>query len=368
MSINLEERFLAILLLIALVGLLWLFSPFLEALFFAMILATATYSIYEKVLIKVKGSETLASSLTSLAIFLSVIAPVTYLLLEVGLQAGQLYGQAQDWLSVQTPESFKNLNQQLIGFFPLPEATQGQLLQQLQENSANIIKFAKDAVVFLAQGIFGSTASFLTFMLLAVFALYFFYRDGKKIAVYLINLSPLDNFYDRMIISRFSNLSTILLLSVLSIAVMQGVSFALLSWVLGLPGLFLGMAIAVTSFIPIVGSAIVWVPVSILLASQGDYTSAGIVAFMGAVINGFIIDNVLRPIVINKIAHTLDGAKEDLAVANHTLITVLSTFAGLIHFGIIGLFFGPVIAAIAITIFDVYAHKHSEILDKKHII
>lgn len=360
----LEERFLSILILTAIIGLLWLFSPFLEALLFAMILATATYGFYQKVLLKTKGSETLAAGITSFTILLTVIAPVTYLLLEVGLQVGQLYGQAQDWLSVQTPDSFKNLNQQLIQIVPLPETTQNQLLVQLHENSSKIIKFAQDSIVFLVQGVFGSTASFLTFMLLAVFALYFFYRDGKKISHYLMVLSPLDNFYDKMIMSRFANLSTILLLSVLSIALMQGVSFAMLAWFLGLPGLFLGMAIAVTSFIPIVGSAFVWVPVALSLLMQGDYVSAAVVTFMGAVVNGFIIDNVLRPILINKIAHTLEGAKEDLAVANHTLITVLATFAGLIHFGIIGLFFGPVIAAIAITIFDVYALKHSEILDK----
>ena len=57
-------------------------------------------------------------------------------------------------------------------------------------------------------------------------------------------------------------------------------------------------------------------------------------------------------------------ASEGLAVANHTLITVLSTFAGLIHFGVIGLFFGPVLAAMAITIFDVYEEMHRERLDR----
>ena len=363
-SEHLEERFLTILILLALVGLLWLFSPFLEVLLFAMILATATYKVYEKILLKVKCSESVSAAITSLVMFLMVIAPVSYLLLEVGLQVGQLYGQAQDWLSVQTPESFKTLNQQLVQTFPLPETTQNQILGQLHENSNKIIKFAQDTIVFLVQGVFGSTASLLSFMLLAVFALYFFYRDGKRISHYLMVLSPLTNVYDKMIMSRFANLSTILLLSVLSIALMQGISFALLAWVLGLPGLFLGMAIAVTSFIPIVGSALVWIPVSIVLMSQGDYVSAGVVAFMGAVINGFVIDNVLRPVLINKIAQTLEGAKEDLAIANHTLITVLSTFAGLIHFGIIGLFFGPVIAAMAITIFDVYALKHTNLLDK----
>lgn len=86
--------------------------------------------------------------------------------------------------------------------------------------------------------------------------------------------------------------------------------------------------------------------------------------FFGAVVNGFLIDNLFRPMLIRRIASALGGASEELAVANHTLITVLATFAGLIHFGMIGLFFGPVMAAMAITIFDVYAHKNSDLLDR----
>ncbi len=361
---RLEEKFLGVLLLIAVVGLIWLFSPFLEALFFALILATATFSVYLKILPKVKNNEDYAAALVSLLVFATVIAPVTYLLLEVGLQVGQIYGEVQNWLNIQTPETFQALDQNLIHLIPLPEHTQAALFEQIQSHSREIIQFSQNAVIFLVQGVFGSTASFLTFMSLAVFALFFFYRDGRKIVHHLTILSPLENTYDNMIASRFANLSTILLLSVLGIALMQGVSFALLSWLVGLPGLFLGMAIAVTSFIPIVGSALVWIPVALVLAAQGELASAGLIVFMGAVVNGFIIDNVLRPVMIKKIASSLKGAEADLAVANHTLITVLATFAGLIHFGIIGLFFGPVIAAIAITIFDVYALKHSDVLDK----
>lgn len=361
---SLEEGFLIILLILAVLGLVWLFSPFLEALFFAMILATATYGIYLKILPKVKGSTNYASALMSVLVFVTVIAPVTYLLLEVGLQVGQLYGQAQGWLSQQTPQSFAEINRNLLGLIPVPEDTQMQILAQIKENSGKIIKFAQETIVFLVQGVFGSTASFLTFISLAVFALFFFYRDGAKIAHHLKVLSPLDNFYDSMIMNRFANLSTILLLSVLGIAVMQGVTFAVVSWLLGLPGLFLGMAIAVTSFIPIVGSALVWIPVALILAAQGDWVSVVVISFVGAFINGFVIDNILRPIMINKISRSLGSGSNELAVANHTLITVLSTFAGLIHFGMIGLFFGPVIAAMAITILDVYEHKHTDLLDR----
>ncbi|HAG47971.1 MAG TPA: hypothetical protein DCL02_03570 [Gammaproteobacteria bacterium] len=49
---------------------------------------------------------------------------------------------------------------------------------------------------------------------------------------------------------------------------------------------------------------------------------------------------------------------------DHTLITVLSTLAGIMQFGILGLFIGPIIAAMAISIFDVYAIKYADPLDR----
>lgn len=359
-----EEGFLVILLIMAIVGVVWLFAPFLEALFFAMILATASYKGYEYLLPKVKDSETMAASAMSLAIFVGVIAPVTYLLVEVSLQVGQLYGNAQAWLDKQDAESLANINQSVLSYLPIGEETQAGLLQQLKEHSQKILGFVQQATLFLLEGILGTTSSFLTFIGLSVFALFFFYRDGHTIAQHLKVLSPLENRYDQMIMDRFASLSTILTLSVVGIALMQGVSFALVSWVLGLPGLFIGMAIAVTSFIPVVGAALVWVPIVIYALIQGDYVTAIIIAFWGVVITGFVIDNIMRPMMINKLAKGLKGGGEDLKVANHTLITVLSTFAGLIHFGVIGLFFGPVIAAMAITIFDVYEHKHGDFLDR----
>lgn len=359
-----EEGFLIVLLLLAVIGLLWLFSPFLEALFFAMILATATYSLYEWVLPRVKHSETYASGIVSLGVFVTVIAPVSYLLIEVSFQIGHLYAQAQDWLALQTPESLGEANSKLLSWLSLDIDTQQRLLSQVKDNAETIIAFVQEIIVFLVQGIVGSTASFLVFILLSTFALFFFYRDGHRIANHLKVLSPLENHYDTMIMTRFANLSTVLLLSILGIALLQGISFFIVALILGLPALFIGMAIAIASFIPIVGATLVWFPVALFLIATGEFVSAGVVIFFGAVINGFVIDNVMRPILINKIATTFSRDGEGLNAANHTLITVLSTFAGLIHFGIIGLFFGPVIAAMAITVIEVYEHKNSHLLDK----
>jgi len=359
-----EEGFLIILLILAIVGIVWLFAPFLEALFFAMILATASYKGYEKLLPHCKQSETMAASAMSVAVFVGVIAPVTYLLVEVSLQVGQLYNTAQAWLNQQDASSLENLNQSVLSYLPLSDETQASALAQLKEHYQKILGFVQQVTVFLLEGILGTTSSFITFIGLSVFALFFFYRDGHTIAGHLKVLSPLENQYDQMIMDRFSSLSTVLTLSVVGIAIMQGVSFALVSWVLGLPGLFIGMAIAVTSFIPVVGAALVWLPIVIYALIQGDYLTAAVITFWGVVVTGFVIDNIMRPMMINRLTKTLGVAGEGLAVANHTLITVLSTFAGLIHFGVIGLFFGPVIAAMAITIFDVYEHKNSDLLDR----
>lgn len=359
-----EEGFLVILLLLAVVGVVWLFAPFLEALFFAMILATASYKGYLAILPKCHDSKTISASLMSLAVFVGVIAPVTYLLVEVSFQVGQLYNSAQTWLGQQNAESWANLNQSVLSYLPVSEETQASLLAQIKENSPKILGFAQKTSLFLLEGVLGTTSSFITFIGLSVFALFFFYRDGDAIAKHLKVLSPLENRYDQMIMDRFASLSTILTLSVVGIAVMQGLSFALVAWALGLPGLFIGMAVAVTSFIPVVGAALVWIPIVIYALIQGDYVTAAIIAFWGVVITGFVIDNVMRPMLINKLSCSMDASGDGLKVANHTLITVLSTFAGLIHFGVIGLFFGPVIAAMAITIFDVYEQKHSDSLDR----
>ncbi|VAW44469.1 putative membrane protein [hydrothermal vent metagenome] len=359
-----EEGFLIILLLLALIGLIWLFSPFLEALFFAMILATASYRLYESLLPHCKGSKTLAASVMSMLVFVGVIAPVTYLLVEVSLQVGQLYGDAQLWIASQNSESLTSLNASLLSYLPISEAAQSSALEQIKANSEKIIIFVKKTTVFLLEGVVGTTSSFIAFIGLSVFALFFFYRDGNEIAKHIALLSPLDRRYDQMIMQRFAGLSSVLTLSVVGIAVLQGVSFALVSWALGLPGLFIGMAIAVTSFIPIVGAALVWIPVALYAIAQGDVGAALVLVFWGVVITGFVIDNIVRPIMITKLTKTLGRAGEGLMVANHTLLTVLSTFAGLIHFGVIGLFFGPVIAAMAITVFDVYEHKNSNVLDR----
>lgn len=356
----LQEGFLVLLIILAAGVLVWLFTPFWQALFLAMILATATYSGYEHVRSRwLPDANGAALAMTAVVLFVMVL-PLGYLLVKVSVQAGALYGQAQSWLAQFQPN---DLLYRIGDWLPVEVELQQALLAQLQDKAGMVLGWVQAAVVGTLKALLGSTASFLSFIALAMFALFFFYRDGAAIARHLIFLSPLDNDLDRLMIRRFNALSTVLTLSVLGVALLQGLSFAVIAWVLGLPGLFIGVAVAVASFIPVVGAALVWVPLSLYMLAEGQWVAAGILAVWGAVVAGFLIDNLVRPWLIQKLSDRVDGATDQPAT-NHTLLTVLSTLAGLIHFGVLGLFFGPVLAAMAITVFEVYERRHGVNLDR----
>ncbi len=355
-----EEGFMLLLIILAIGVLMWLFAPFWEALFLAMIIATATYRGYVWMRERWQLEENRAAFLMTLGVLFVLVLPLGYLLVKVSLEMGALYGQAHGWLQHLKPET---LFGHVARWLPLSEQTQQALLAQMQARAGMVLNWVQAAVVDSIKMIVGSTANFLTFVALSMFALFFFYRDGAAISRHLTYLSPLENALDRLLIERFNSLATVLTLSVLGVALLQGVSFALLAWVMGLPGLFIGVAVAIASFIPMVGAALVWVPLTVYLLAQGQWVSAGLMAFWGAVVAGFVIDNLVRPWMIQQISARMPQGR-NLAVSNHTLITVLSTLAGLIHFGVLGLFFGPVLAAMAITVFEVYERKHGAQLDR----
>ena len=355
-----QEGFLLLLIILAAAALVWLFAPFWQALFLAMILATATYGGYEAVCRRWCLDVNTAALVMTALVLVVMVLPLGYLLVKVSVQAGAFYGHAQSWLAQLQPDE---LMRRFGQWLPVELEVQQALLAQLQDKAGMVLGWVQHAVVGTLKALLGSTASFLSFIALAMFALFFFYRDGAAIARHLTILSPLDNDLDRLMIQRFRALSTVLTLSVLGVALLQGASFALIAWILGLPGLFIGVAVAVASFIPVVGAALVWLPLSVYMLTEGQWLAAGLLAVWGAVVAGFLIDNLARPWLIQKLSERMKAAS-DQPVTSHTLMTVLSTLAGLIHFGVLGLFFGPVLAAMAITVFEVYERSHGAYLDR----
>ena len=115
--------------------------------------------------------------------------------------------------------------------------------------------------------------------------------------------------------------------------------------------IFWGAVMALTSLIPLVGTALVWLPAVIFLMFTGEWNMAIFMLVWGVVVVGSI-DNFLRPLL-------MQGA--DMS----TVVIFFSLIGGLQVFGIAGLIYGPLIFAVALVLFRLYEIEFSQFLDSQ---
>ncbi|CAC9597884.1 hypothetical protein [uncultured Gammaproteobacteria bacterium] len=350
-----EHGFILSLLLLAIGGLIWLFMPFIPSLFLALLIAIASFTQYTK--LQTRFSASVSAIIMTLLITVILILPLSYILLMSGIEISNLIQIIKLDFTV---ESSKQIFNQIIMTLPLSDSIINNLKDSIGNNLDSIIISLKDFSVVILKSIVNLSSHFIFFLIVMIFSLYYFYIDGKNTVKRLKDLSPLENHLDDILLNQFAGLSISLVGSVFIIAILQGLIFSIGMMLVGLPVLYFGLAMALASFIPVLGGLIIWLPLSLYLYSQGQNVDALIIVIFGAVFIGVILDNFIRPLIIQKISKK-SGQKSAL---DHTLITVLSTLAGIMQFGILGLFIGPIIAAMAISIFDVYAIKYTHSLDQ----
>jgi predicted PurR-regulated permease PerM len=363
-----EEGFMLALLALACGGLLWLFFPLLPGLFIAILLASSTYSTFEDIQSRfIIGSDRAALIMTVLIFFL-VLTPVIYLLLATGIRIGEGVHRVQEWAAgFGDLASLKQALTANLDRLHIPESLQNFILEWTTSHKEQVGQKAAAVLLFLFRGITNNSLAFLTSLVLVVFALYFFYRDGPKIIERIKHLTPIPNHHDDFLLNRFQSLATVLTLSTLGIALLQGISFSLVALFMDLPWFYLGVAIAAASFVPVVGGFIVWGPLAYILYWNGYPGKALFLVIWGAVVVGFLVDNIIRPMLIGWLARRgpMKGKNEgDLQMLDHTLLVTLATIGGMISFGIPGLLFGPMMAAMAISVFDLYELCHGHLLDR----
>lgn len=361
-----EKKFLTYLLLLSIVSLCWLFFPFMPSLFFALILASSTAFGYKKLINKGYKEKT-AAGIMVLLMGVTIVLPFTYLMIEGVIQITHLYNFLNE--SELFKLNYDGLSKWLSGLGVSDEYLV-YLNKMISSNVDHIVSGVKNVTLVLSKNILNNTLGFLSFVVVTLFVLFFFYIDGKKVIDNLKIISPLNDDLDEKIFEKFAYMSSILTITVFTIALLQGISFGIIMGFLGLPILFTATLIAVASFIPVVGGFLIWFPISIYFATEGMWIKMIITIVWGAAVNGVLIDNILRPLIVKKVSAGLlknsNLRKDDFNPLDHTMILVLSTIAGVIQFSILGLFTGPIITALALIIFEMYKVyvtpevKHSE--------
>lgn len=347
-------------LLIGLLSLLVsLLEPFLRAFVWATILVMVFHPLYTW-LLKATGRRNWLASLISTLIVLAFLAlPGSFIVLNLGRELPNAYAflsTAQwDEKSQWVLDKLRSLNLgpwlQAWGI----DSTQYEAVIQRQVSAA--LENSSHLVLSKMSEAFQNLAGFTVEVAFVCVALYFFFRDGSRLALRGTELLPLEERHRQKVVHTFSITVTAVVRAIFLTALVQGFMAGLGFWVADVPvPILLGLAAFILSFIPFLGAASVWIPVSIWLLTQ-DHITAGV----GLILWGLVItavDYIIKPWIIG------NEAKLPL------FWLFFTTIGGLKVYGILGVFLGPIILSLGMAFLaiyrEVYLDWHSSSSAKPH--
>ncbi|MBX2838773.1 MAG: AI-2E family transporter [Gammaproteobacteria bacterium] len=345
MQQRIVNRAVLILVLIA-ISLLFLavMKPFLLSIFIAALFAALFSPLYRKFLSLFGEREALASLATLLTILLFVVVPLSMVFGTVFSQAVDIAQTAKPWIVAQLSEPgmiTENLSK--LPFYEQLLPYREMLLNWVGNMTGSVSKWTIDA----AQSVTTGTIKLLANVLIILYTMFFFFIDGDRLLYYLLYYLPLNDDDEKKLLARFTSVTRATLKGTAVIGILQGSLAGLALYFAGIPSaLFWAVAMMFLSVVPGIGTAIVWIPAALYLVAGGEYITALLLVLFCAVVVGSV-DNLLRPKLV--------GNDTQL----HELLIFFSTLGGLILFGFMGFVIGPIIAALFVTIWELYGYEFS---------
>jgi predicted PurR-regulated permease PerM len=239
----------------------------------------------------------------------------------------------------------------LAGFSPQSitrDLSRSDLVRTLVGNRAQVNDHIKSGFYslgqYLTRGVLNLAKGIPEFMLqitLAVIACFFFLKDGKRFVTWLLSLSPFHPAVQERLMDTFHNTALSTVAASLVSSSIQATITALTFLALGVPAAFLaGGASFILSWLPVVGSAPVWLAGAIYLFLHGSLVPMCILLVVGILAG--LSDNVVRALMLRGQA------------AMHPLVGLVAVFGGINMFGILGVFIGPILAAMFIALLKLW--------------
>jgi predicted PurR-regulated permease PerM len=196
-------------------------------------------------------------------------------------------------------------------------------------------------------------AKLLLRFFLMLFMLFYFLVEGGAMVQKLKYLAPLRTHQEDFIIDSLQKVSRAVLQGSLLIAVLQGLAGGLGLYVVGIPPLFWGTMMAMSSLIPVIGTGLIWVPATVYMFFFGNWQWA-VFMLLWNVLVVTSIDTILRPLLMRKAAQV------------SPFFIFLSILGGLNAFGALGIFYGPLILTFLVVMLKIYSEEYKEVLTSRH--
>jgi predicted PurR-regulated permease PerM len=336
-----DETIMLAVLALLVAGVYLVIHPFLSAIVWAAVLAATTWPLFSHARHRLKGRSGIAAAVVTLLILLVVVAPFVI----VGVTLAENFARMTElvrelvergppgppgWIG-QLPFVGERIADYWSSFAHDSSAMFDELRRLVEPAKA----FALQAGTGVAQGLLQLT--------LSVLIAFFFFRDGDSIVARLRGavqrIAPVKGMH--MLHVALATTRAVVY-GILGTALAQGVLMAIGLWIAGIKAApLLGLATFFLSPVP-VGPPLVWLPAGLLLISQGQ-TGWGIFLLLWGVLVVSSVDNFIKPMIISH--------GSDLPF----ILVMLGVLGGVVAFGFIGVFLGPVLLALGFAMIKEWA-------------
>ena len=340
-----------ILFIFALVLLFKLIKPMIVILLSSILVVYISFPIYKRIIKKIPN-KTISVILSLLVILIIVLIPFSFLIfgvtqqgyylyksLSTSVEKGALFGFGCDGADSELCaliNQFEKLSLEQLSKFGLDD----QLYKSIPILEQKVSNLILSIPVIIAQ-------IFLTLVIS-----YFILKDWKNILEKIVNLIPMRTQTVNILIKEFGNISYTVIYAQLFVALVQGVVGGFGFYIFGGPFPILsGVIIAFCALIPAIGTAIIWLPVSLFLILSGyvshDHWMMG--KGIGLFLYGMFIISTIDNILLAKIVHTRAKVSQ--------ISVIVGVIGGIGLFGIVGIFIGPIMLPLLMTYFQTFKER-----------
>jgi predicted PurR-regulated permease PerM len=323
-------------------------QQFLMAIFMAGLFSAMTRPLHQWLTPRLNNRENLASILIIAGIFCLILVPL-------GILVGVVLNQAMDVDKAVTPwvNAFVRQDKGILAVYLEKIPHYKELLpyrDMIFGKAGEIVASISSLLVASFSSIAKMTLNAVINVVIMLYVMFYFLTMGDVLLRKILYYLPLAHEDEERLLFRFTSVAGATMKSTLIIGILQGSLCGMAFLFAGIPGAaFWGTVMAVLSIIPAVGSAIIWGPALIILAVSGDFSGVIILGLICGALAGNL-DNLLRPRLVGKDTEM------------HDLFVLFGTLGGITLFGVLGIIIGPIIAALFITIWEIYGDAFSAYL------
>lgn len=326
----------------------WIASPFFGAILWGLVAAIVFMPVNRAIVRVLNGHRNTAAALTLVLLIAIVILPafvISSLLLDEAIS------------------TYESLETQQIDIGATLEAIRGVLpkpllhladrfaltdLSQIEERLSTVLSSALRIAAEQAVGITQGAFAFMVGLGIMLYLTYFLLRDGTDIARKISTRMPMQEGKRRALFEKFIAVVRATIKGSIVVAIVQGILGGLAFYFLDIRApLLWGVVMGMLSLVPAIGTGLVWVPVAVYLLATGDMERGFALLLFGLFVIS-TIDNILRPILVGKDTQLPD------------YIVLIATLGGIALLGVNGIIIGPVIAAMFISAWDIFAKDQNQ--------